>query len=435
MSTSPLRPGISPLVPLAYLACATVAFVAATVGVVWLAPELAGHYYHPRLIALTHTVTLGWITLAIMGASYQIIPVALGRPIWSERVARWQLGVLVVSVVGMVAHFYLGTWPGLASAAALLAVGVALHLLNVGLSLRGFREWTFTAQLVVLAYAGLAATTLFGLTLATNRVWPFLPGEFYPTLHAHVQLALLGWVAPMILGVSARVYPMFFLSSALGRGPARGQLWGLALGVPFTVAGLLGVPILLPLGAAGAAVAAASHAWWVGAMLRGRKRPGLDAGLRLVLTGTVFLGPVIVLGLALAADLVSGPRVALAFAATVLGGWVSLTIAGMMLKIVPFLVWYRRYGPLAGREPVPTLAELSSPRLEGLTHVLLAAGMLFLPATLLLGEAAWIRAAGGLLLLGALALGATLARILGHLHAGTAAAPTRLGSVTGARAR
>ena len=126
----PPRPagGLSPLVPLAYLVSAAVAFLVAALGVAWLGPELAGHYYHPRLLALTHTVTLGWITLAIMGASYQLIPIVLERPIWSERLARWQLAILAVAVTGMVAHFHLGTWPGLAAAAGLLAVGIALHL-------------------------------------------------------------------------------------------------------------------------------------------------------------------------------------------------------------------------------------------------------------------------------------------------------------------
>jgi len=147
------RPGRvpSPLLPLAYLVSAAAAFLVGALGIGWLAPELAGHYYHPRLLALTHTVTLGWITLAIMGASYQLIPIVLEQPIWSERLARWQLAVLVVAVIGMVAHFHLGTWPGLATAAALLAVGIAFHLVNVGLSLRGFTRWTFTARLVVLA--------------------------------------------------------------------------------------------------------------------------------------------------------------------------------------------------------------------------------------------------------------------------------------------
>src|SRR5712691_12459527 len=100
--------------PLAYLAAAAAVFVIALTGLPWLTPELAGHYYHPRVIALTHTVTLGWITMSILGASYQLIPVVLERPLWSEGLARWQLGVLLAGVTGMVAHFWIGTWAGLA---------------------------------------------------------------------------------------------------------------------------------------------------------------------------------------------------------------------------------------------------------------------------------------------------------------------------------
>ena len=410
--------GLSPLVPLAYLVCAAVAFLAAALGVAWLGPELAGHYYHPRLLALTHTVTLGWVTLAIMGASYQLIPIVLERPIWSERLARWQLAVLAVAVTGMVAHFYLGTWPGLAAAAGLLAVGIALHLGNVGMSLRGFTRWTFTARLVVLAYGGLALTTLFGLALAGNRVWPFLPGELFPTLHAHVQLALLGWVAPMILAVAARVYPMFFLAPAPRRWHSALQFWGLAAGVPAVVLGLLGVPGLLVAGTLAVAAAAGAHGAWMSEMASRRRRPGLDWGLRFVLTAAAFLLPAAVLGVALAANRLSGPRAAIAYAVVTLGGWVSLTIAGMMLKIVPFLVWYRAYSPRAGREPVPTLAQISWPRAEGLAYGLLTGGVALLAVSVLSGEAAWIRAAGAVLALGALAFAAALGRVLGCLHAG-----------------
>ena len=406
---------LSPLVPLGYLVCAAVAFLAAAVGTSWLAPELASHYYHPRLLALTHTVTLGWITLAIMGASYQLIPVALERPIWSERVARWQLAILAVAVIGMVGHFYLGTWPGLAGAAGLLAVGITLYLLNIGLSLRGFTQWTFTARLVMMGYGGLALTTLFGLSLALNHVWPFLPGQFFPTLHGHVQLAILGWVTPMIFGVAARVYPMFLLAPAPRRWTSRLQLWGLGLGVPSVVVGLLGVPTLLVPGALAVAAAALGHAAWVLEMARGRKRRALDWGLRFTLTATAFVIPAAVLGVALAADRLSGPRAALSYAVVVLGGWISLTIVGMMLKIVPFLVWYRAYSPRAGREPVPTLTQLSSPRLEGLTYALLTGGTLLLAVTVFVGDAAWIRVAGTVLALGALAFAAVLGRILGHL--------------------
>jgi hypothetical protein len=415
--------------------CAAVAFVAASLSVAWLAPELTGHYYHPRLLALTHTVTLGWVTLAIMGASYQLIPIVLEREIWSERLARAQLAILAVAVTGMVAHFQLGTWPGLAAAAGLLAIGIALHLLNVGMSLRGFTRWTFTARLVVLAYGGLALTTVFGLALAGNRVWPFLPGALFPTLHAHVHLALLGWVAPMILAVAARVYPMFFLAPAPRRWHSFVQLWGLAAGAPSVVLGLLGAPGLLVAGALAVGAAVGAHAAWMCELAWGRKRPGLDWGLRFVLTATAFLAPAAVLGVAMAMDRLAGPRVALAYAVVALGGWVSLTIVGMMLKIVPFLVWYRVYSPRAGREPVPTLAQISWPRAEGLAYLLLTAGVALLAATVLGGQVVWIRTAGVALALGSLAFAAALARVLGHLYAGARTWPPHSANLRSSRER
>jgi len=437
--SQPARPrpgsGLSPFIPLAYLVCAAVAFLAASLSVSWLAPELTGHYYHPRLLALTHTVTLGWVTLAIMGASYQLIPIVLEREIWSERLARWQLAILAVAVTGMVAHFQLGTWPGLAAAAGLLAIGIALHLVNVGMSLRGFTRWTFTARLVALAYGGLALTTVFGLVLAANRVWPFLPGELFPMLHAHVHLALLGWVAPMIFAVAARVYPMFFLAPTPQRWHSFVQLWGLTTGVPLVVLGLLGVHGLLVAGTLAVAAAAGAHVAWVYEMAWGRKRPGLDWGLRFVLTATAFLAPAVVLGVALATDRLAGPRVALAYAVVILGGWISLTIVGMMLKIVPFLVWYRAFSPRAGREPVPTLAQLSWPRAEGLAYVLLTGGVVLLAATVPVGEAAGIRAAGVLLALGSLAFAAALARVLGYLSGRTQAWSPQARTLVNARAR
>jgi hypothetical protein len=99
----------------------------------------------------------------------------------------------------------------------------------------------------------------------------------------------------------------------------------------------------------------------------------------------------------------------------VLGGWISLTIVGMMLKIVPFLVWYRLYAPRAGRAPVPTLAQLSWPGAEGLAYALLGGGIPVLAIAARAGDPVWIGAAGGLVALGALSFGAALVRILRYL--------------------
>jgi len=403
------------MLPLSYLGAAAAAFVAAMAALPWLAPELGGHYYHPRVLALTHAITLGWITMSILGASYQLIPIVLQRPLWSERLARWQLGVLLIGVIGMIAHFWIGTWPALASAAALVGLGAGMHVVNVALSLHDFDRWTFTARLVMLGHIGLSLTVVFGFALALNHLWPFLPGAFFPTLHAHIHLALAWWIAPMLMGVSARVYPMFLLAPEPSGWPGRIELWGLAVGAPVLVTGLVAAPRLIAPGAAALAAAAAGHVVWVISMARGRKRPGLDWGLRFVLVAAGFLPLGTVLGLALAFDLLSGPRVALAYAVLVLGGWASLSIVGMMLKIVPFLVWYRVYSQQLGRVQVPTLAALGWPAAEAAAWVLLTAGVLALALAAAWGRADIIAGSGLVLAMGALAFAASLGHALLHL--------------------
>ena len=424
MTTAGLLPRRAPsvAVPLAYLGAAATAFVLAALALPGLGAELAGHYYHPRVLALTHVVALGWITLAIFGASYQLVPVVVERPLWSERVARWQLAAVVAGIAGMVGHFWLGRWEGLAWAAALVGAAALAHALNIAMSLRALARWSFTARGLALGLGGLVLTVAFGFVLALSHGRDIFPGGPLSGIHAHFHLALLGWIAPMMLGVSARVYPMFLLAPEPGGPGERVQLWGLRVGIPMIVTGLVADrPALVVPGALAAAAALGAHAAWIVGLMRHRRRPTLDWGLRFVLTGTACLGPAAALGLALALGVAAGPRAALAYAVLGLGGWVSLTIVGMMLKIVPFLVWYRVYAPKAGRETVPTLAELSAPGVERLAYACLCGGVLALAAAVSAGTPTGVTAAGLLVAVGTLAFASALGRTLLHLRAGAVA--------------
>ncbi|HYS92483.1 MAG TPA: hypothetical protein VEL48_03560, partial [Candidatus Acidoferrales bacterium] len=97
------------------------------------------------------------------------------------------------------------------------------------------------------------------------------------------------------------------------------------------------------------------------------------------------------------------------------GGWVSLSIVGMMLKIVPFLVWYRVYSPQVGRRPVPVMAGLGWPGAEGMAWALLTVGFLSLAGAAATGNASWMGASGATLALGSLSFAAALGRVLSHL--------------------
>ena len=405
----------SPMLPLGFLATAAVAFGLAGLALPWVAEELIGHYYHPRILALTHTVTLGWITLTILGASYQLVPVVLERSVWSERLGRWALALTGLGVVGVVGHMAISSWSGLVWGAGLLAAGVAAHVINIALTLRGLERWSFTAIMLAMGFLGLVLTTLFGAALSIEHIRPFLPGDFYARLHAHIHVALLGWVLPMVLGVSAHVYPMFLLTPRPGSRVLAIQAWGFALGVPAVVVGLLAAPTLAAAGAFAVAASIATHVVWVASLLRGSRRPAFDWALRFLVAGAAYLAVAAALGVTLAFGAVSGPRWALTYGVLVLGGWASLTIVGMMLKIVPFLVWYRVYAPRAGRLPVPGLADLRWPITEAVAFIALTGGIAALAIGVGVGHAKAIRAAAAIVSVGTLAFVTTIATMLHHL--------------------
>src|SRR5262249_60722600 len=133
--------------------------------------------------------------------------------------------------------------------------------------------------LVALAQVGLGLPLLFGLSLAVLRGAGRWPGDPMATVAAHYHLAVLGWVAPMLIGVAARVYPMFLLAPEPGGRLGQVQLAGLALGVPTVIAGLLAAPALVAPGALLVAAALVAHAVGIAALVRRRKRPALDWGL------------------------------------------------------------------------------------------------------------------------------------------------------------
>jgi hypothetical protein len=70
------------------------------------------------------------------------------------------------------------------------------------------------------------------------------------------------------------------------------------------------------------------------------------------------------------------PPVFAALGLAVLVGWLGQSIIGYLYKIVPFLVWHARYGPLVGREKVPLMRDLVHERWAWLSWWLINGGLL-----------------------------------------------------------
>ena len=394
--------------PVLHLVVGAAALLLAAALLVPLAPGVFRDPVTTHGLAVTHVVTLGWITLTIMGASYQMVPVVLGVRLWSERVARVAFWHYVPGVLLLVVGFWV-FWPPLLVAGGTLVLGGLLgYAYNMTRTLGRVRAWGLHGPFFAAATGFLVAVGVYGLTLATDILHPFLGQGPVDHIVFHLLLGVGGWITLLAMGVAYKLVPMFALSHGRGDGWGRAVLGLFAGGLVLLLAVLTFDPTptfmlaaaLVPL--AGVLLFVADQALY----LKERKRRRLDLGLRFSVVALVYLAITAVLAWLDLAGWVPVPPAALVTLALL--GWAGCLISGQIYKIVPFLVWYDRYGGRAGLEPVPLLRDMYDARRGE------ASLWTFAPAPALLAFGAAI-AQPALIQAGAVALLAGAALLLSNL--------------------
>lgn len=380
-------------------------------GVVIVAPDLArGFYLSPRVAGVTHLFTLGWITTSIMGALYQFLPVALGEPIRSQRVAHVSFALHATGLVAFVSGLVLGASTAMLLGAATFGTGILLFCGNLSATLHASKRRDVTWWALACATFFLLTTVVLGSALAGNLRWGYLGGGRLNALAVHLHVAIAGWVLLVMIGVGQRLMPMFLLSHGAGDRYAKWSVALVASGAA-VLAVLHHAPPLVSVWVPALLIAGGCAAFLLQAraFFAKRHRPALDPGMRLVAAALGVLG----VGLVLSAPVVlsiAPQTVVTAYIVAVLLG-ITLFVAAHYYKIVPFLVWYHRYGPLAGRQPVPRVNELYSARHATFAAALLASGAVGLVTTVAFGLPLAARAAALVFAAGAAAEGIQMGKL------------------------
>ncbi len=368
------------------------------------APMLFGEYrFNSATLTATHLFTLAFATSIMMGAFYQITPVMLiAKPVPGP-LAMLQGSLHLAGAALLIGGFHYTETFLIIVGGSLVVIAV---LLFAGLILRTMRTataWTISGSYMIAGLSFLTGTVLWGLTLGLNLRYNFLGDTLRAApLSAHLVLGLGGWFLLTIVGVSYQLVPMFALSNRGDEQSARQILWllsvGLWLAFGLLLLGLpewLGAVALLPV-----LVGLLQYAAGIAAILRSRRRPELDLGMRYAMVSYSFLALSLLLGLLALSGLVPGlQRTPAPTAILWLGlvGFVGSMILGMLYKIIPFLLWhYLLKNRREKSQRLPSLAQMYSPKLAeagfwcwttgvlGTGLVLLAGGfeLLFQPGAL-----------------------------------------------------
>ena len=395
-----------------HFAAATLYLVAGAIGLVWIAPDLAaGVYLSPRVAGVTHLVTLGWITMTIFGALYQLLPVALDAPVRWARLGHVSFAVFAPGVGIFASGVASGSLVVRQVGIALVAIGVLLTVGNVTATLRRARRHDATWAAIALAITFLTSTLGIGVILLHNLHTGFLAAARVHVLAVHLHVAIIGWALMMIVGVSHRLLPMFLLAHGADVRWTGRSLSLLAAGVPVLAVGI--IMQLTPVSWAGVALLELGFACFIRqayAFYRARAKRTLDIGMLFAATAIGFQVVSALLGVAVLAAGGQG-RIATAYVTIGLLGGIVLFIIGFFYKIVPLLAWTAHYRGRMGKERVPTVAETLSMPVARAQLVLMASAIVLLGLGIGFGSPAVTRCGAVLFLAGVLLFVSQITRV------------------------
>lgn len=374
----------------------------------------------PQTLALTHAGTLGVLAMGMLGALYQMTPVVAGKPVPFTRIAHLVQALLLAGLAGFIWRLLGG--PAFAMSAAILCLTIAFlaFLLPLGWALLRPGTNSETVHGMRLAVVSLAAITLIGLVMARGYTGHGFPESRFLWMQIHLTLALLGWVGGLIMSVSWQVIPMFYLAPASSKTTMRWLLGLLLSGLvlPFAVIFTGGeINGFLSPGhwAAIGSLPAALVVWLIHPVLilrniSRRKRKRRDASLLFWRAG--LLSALLLIPLALATLLLIDPRWQVLFGWVAIWGWAGMILHGMLSRIVPFLVWFHRYSPRVGLEPVPSMRSLLPQRRIQIGFSLHLSSVVMGVAAILIREDILAQLTGVVLVATALSLGSMLIHVL-----------------------
>jgi len=293
------------------------------------------------MLALTHGFTLGFLTMVMMGALLQLLPVIGGIGIAKPRLivtvshACYCLGVLAL----LLSFIFVDNDLTIA-AMVLLGLGLSVYIgavvwvlikkISQGYSIIGFR----------LAIFALVSLVILGLILLASRAGLSLPVMLLDkhVTDIHALMGLVGWAGILIIAVSFQVLPMFHVAPNMPK-PIRQYLAPsiFVLLVIFMFSGEIALPLIF-----------ISHAIFAGTLfyvIKQRKRKVPDNSIKywqlaassLLLLNVLYFLPDSLYSKVDSPLPFSLPDKSMLLTAIFIYFYLLSVIQGMLLKILPFL--------------------------------------------------------------------------------------------------
>lgn len=340
------------------------AFAMLCLAILFTPHTFTAHYFNPHLLAIVHIAALGWGTMVIFGAAYQLLPVICEQNLYSEKIASLTWYLLTAGTMLLTYNFWhLHTgWP-MVLGGALIVLSVGLYGLNVIMTTQIFKKYTVQKLFVVSSATWLLVTVVVGLLLAINLSYPFFNKNHLDILKLHAHAGLAGWFLQLVAGVSSKLVPMFLLGKS-----SKDKL--LETAFVFQNLGLIlfladgyfnGISLRSLLYALLVLVGIIYWFLYLYNAYKNRLRKKIE--LLMIHTFISFLCLLLAVLLIPIVYMASGYQWAMLYGTLLFMGWITSIILGKTFKTLPFIIWNNHYKDLSGKVKVPLPKQLYSEKL------------------------------------------------------------------------
>jgi len=384
------------IVPYYLLAALCFFFVSATCFLTSV--DFLGHYFQPKLLAITHLAVLGWATTIIFGASNQLVPVIAEKKLFSDKIPLYVFALLTVGTALLVYSFWNFSFTLSAYAGGgLIICGFLLHAFNLyKTAITGRND--IIKDFILTAHVWLIVTGTLGLLLLVNFRMSFLPADHLHYLKLHASIGMAGWFLQLIVGISSRLIPMFLLSRNEDTKLLNIAFYAINVGlILFLLEGMIwettigrGVYFLI---VAGGLI---PYALYIRKCIRTALKKNLDSGMKHTFLALLLISvPFVLAAIQVFSMKALSPAITVSYGFAFIFGFTSVLIMGQTFKTLPFIVWMH----ITKKNAIPELLpkDLYNDTRVKWQMVLYFPGFLFFLLGILL-KTGWLLNTGGLIM-------------------------------------
>ena len=187
------------------------------------------YYAHARLLHL-HLILLGFVTMAMIGATHRLLPMVLNAELYSPRLARLVMVALPAGFAGLIGGFITSSLRLELAIGGLLVLSVGLYAYNLLRTwLRSGHPGNAASDHLMIATFFLVLMMILGVLVGANY-FPQSPMLPFGSLHlaAYTHMALIGFILQTVLGGLSYGVPEILATSRIAsrkkQEPYRDQL-------------------------------------------------------------------------------------------------------------------------------------------------------------------------------------------------------------------